>query len=92
MPDHIHLFVAFPEQSQLSPWMKSLKNTLSKTLRGLSVPAPHWQKGYFDHLMRCESSYDSKWEYVRANPVRQKLVTDLSLWPYQGEINHLSFD
>jgi putative transposase len=92
MPDHIHLFVAFSEQDQLSRWVKSLKNTLSKTLRSLGLSAPHWQKGYFDHLMRDETSYDSKWEYVLANPIRQKLVTDSSLWPYQGEINPLSFD
>ena len=92
MPDHIHLVVALPEQAQLSLWMKSLKNTLSKALRSIGISAPHWQKGYFDHLMRDEASYDSKWEYVRANPVRQNLVTDSALWPYQGEINPLSFN
>jgi hypothetical protein len=30
--------------SFLSEWIKSLKNTLSKTLRPMNVPAPHWQK------------------------------------------------
>ena len=36
----------------LSDWMKILKNSLSKTLRGMNIPAPHWQKGFFDHVMR----------------------------------------
>ena len=66
MPDHLHLFVAFGQPvvaaggrrfSPLSEWMKSLKNSLSKSFRGMNVPAPHWQKGFFDHVMRSEESY-----------------------------------
>jgi putative transposase len=91
MPDHIHLFAAFDDRISLSTWMKSLKNYLSKALRELAAHAPHWQKGFFDHLLRSEESYGSKWEYVFHNPVRQQLVSDPTLWPFQGEINALSF-
>jgi len=91
MPDHIHLFAAFDDCASLSDWMKSLKNSLSKTLRESNITAPHWQKGYFDHLLRGEESYGSKWEYVFHNPVRHHLVADPTLWPFQGEINALSF-
>ncbi len=72
--------------SPLSEWMKSLKNSLSKTLRGLNVPAPHWQKGFFDHVMRSEESYSAKWLYVAENPVRKKLADRPEDWPLQGEI------
>ena len=72
--------------SLLSEWMKSLKNSLSKTLRGMNVPAPHWQKGFFDHVMRSEESYSEKWLYVAENPVRKRLVPCPEDWPYQGEI------
>jgi putative transposase len=72
--------------SVLSEWMKSLKNSLSKTLRGMNVPAPHWQKGFFDHVMRSEESYSEKWLYVVENPVRKKLPACVEGWPYQGEI------
>jgi REP element-mobilizing transposase RayT len=75
--------------SLLSEWMKSLKNSLSKTLRGMNVPAPHWQKGFFDHVMRSEESYSQKWLYVAENPVRNKLAGRLEDWPYQGEIYSL---
>lgn len=91
MPDHIHLFTAFEERASLPTWMKSLKNYLSKALRESKIEAPHWQKGYFDHLMRSEESYESKWNYVSHNPVRHHLVSEPSLWPFQGEINPLSF-
>jgi REP element-mobilizing transposase RayT len=72
--------------SPLSEWMKSLKNSLSKTLREMNVPAPHWQKGFFDHVMRSEESYSEKWLYVAENPVRKKLAAEFKDWPYQGEI------
>jgi REP element-mobilizing transposase RayT len=72
--------------SLLSEWMKSLKNSLSKTLRGMSVPAPHWQKGFSDHVMRSEESYFEKWLYVAENPVRKKLAARPDDWPFQGEI------
>ena len=72
--------------SPLSEWIKSLKNSLSKTLRGMNVPAPHWQKGFFDHVMRSEESYSEKWLYVAENSIRKKLVARFEDWPYQGEI------
>lgn len=75
--------------SPLSEWMKSLKNSLSKTLRGMHVHPPHWQKGFFDHALRSEESYSEKWIYVAENPVRQRLVTLPEDWPYQGEIHPL---
>ena len=86
MPDHLHLFVAVEPDKQLSVWMKSLKNSLSKTLRSLAVPSPHWQKGFFDHLLRSAESYSQKWEYVRDNPVREGLVRKWEEWCYSGEI------
>lgn len=90
MPDHLHLFVSLrPGSLRLSAWMKSLKNTLSKTLRVMGKRAPHWQDGFFDHILRSSESYEEKWVYVRANPVRAGLVSQADDWPYQGEIHRL---
>ena len=72
--------------SPLWYWMKSLKNSLSKTLRFMGVPAPHWQKAFFDHVLRSEESYSEKWLYVAENPVRKGLVPRWEDWPFQGEI------
>jgi putative transposase len=60
MPDHLHLFVHLNPTTNLSIWMKSLKNSLSKTLRNLGHSAPHWQKDFFDHVLRNEDSYGAK--------------------------------
>jgi REP element-mobilizing transposase RayT len=92
MPDHLHLFVALdPERTTLSAWVKSLKNHVSKALRGSGEPSPHWQRGFFDHALRSGESYNEKWQYVLQNPVRAKLVSRPEDWPYQGEINPLEY-
>jgi putative transposase len=91
MPDHLHFFVFVPDPVDLSTWVKSLKNTLSRTLRDFA-PSPHWQKGYFDYVLRSDDSYEEKWAYVRMNPVRAGLVADPEKWPFQGEITPLRFD
>ena len=92
MPDHLHAFVVIDdERLTLSGWVKSLKNTVSKTLRAQSIPSPHWQKGFFDHILRSEESYSAKWEYVRENPVRAGLVKDWTAWPFVGEIFDLEY-
>jgi REP element-mobilizing transposase RayT len=92
MPDHLHAFVALDEERlQLSQWVKSLKNALSKELRTQSVLSPHWQKGFFDHVLRSDDSYSEKWDYVRENPVRAGLAKQWSEWPFLGEIFDLEF-
>ncbi len=93
MPDHIHLFVALPAVGITLPrWVGSLRNLVGKRLLKLGIARPHWQEGFFDHLLRSGGSYSQKWEYVRMNPVRAKLCATPDAWPYQGEIVWLPFD
>ena len=92
MPDHIHFFVSIANGTlELSSWIKSLKNSLSKILRTQGTAAPHWQKGFFDHVMRSADSYSLKWDYVRANPIRAGLASSPEAWPYQGQIHDLRY-
>ena len=92
MPDHFHLFVATDDEKiTLSEWVKSLKNAISKTLRLSRVDAPHWQKTFFDHLLRSSDSYSEKWSYVRENPVRAGLVKKAEEWPFLGEVFSLEY-
>ena len=92
MPDHLHLLVSLDDRDvTLSVFMKSLKNALSQTIRAAGTPSPHWQKGFFDHVLRSGESYAQKWNYVRNNPVRAKLVSHPEDWPYLGEIFPLEY-
>ena len=83
MPDHIHLFVSGRRDFSLTQWVRLLKRRLSRVI---SLPESHWQRRFFDHLIRHGESYSEKWEYVRQNPVRAGLVARPEDWPWQGEI------
>lgn len=92
MPDHLHLFVAFPPEGiTLSKWVQSLRTILGKELLRVGFQKPHWQEGFFDHLLRSAESYSEKWDYVRMNPVRAGLCKKPEDWPYQGEIVSIQY-
>jgi putative transposase len=95
MPDHVHLFVRIGPEMTLKRWVSGLKQCLGKSLDAIGnqptqLPGgklkSYWQPGFFDHLLRQGESYGEKWEYVRQNAVRAKLITKPEDWPYQGEI------
>ena len=93
MPDHVHLFVALaPDGLTLVKWVQVLRAVIGKNLLALGVNKPHWQEGFFDHLLRSSESYSQKWDYVRLNPVRAGLSRTPECWAYQGEIISLPFD
>jgi hypothetical protein len=82
----IHAFAALDgERVNLSALMQSLKNVLSKKMRERCVALPHWQRGFFDHVLRSQESAAEKWKYVRENPVRVGLVNDSSEWRYPAK-------
>ncbi len=83
MPDHVHLFVQGGAGFVLSGWIRMLKRSLSQAI---AAGPPHWQEGFFDHLVRHDESYARKWDYVRDNPRRAKLVREEEEWRYQGEV------
>lgn len=84
MPDHIHLFAAPGElQEPLENWIRFWK---SQFTRRHGSKEHRWQSGYWDTRLRRSESYDSKWEYVRNNPVRHGLVSEPDLWPFQGSL------
>jgi putative transposase len=75
MPDHVHLFAAFPiDGITLRSWVQLLRTVMGKTLLRIGIQKPHWQEGFFDHLLRSYESYSQKWEYVRMNPYGQNFV------------------
>ena len=86
MPDHVHLFVQGNLDFVLTQWVRLLKRNLSTVI---PIERPHWQKGFFDHVIRNSDNYAQKWEYVRENPVRAGLVVNFDAWPWQGELVRL---
>jgi len=90
LPDHLHMFVspASANPASLARWMRYWKSIASRDWPDVKEQ-PIWQIGFWDSQIRRGESYDSKWEYVRNNPVRHGLATRAEDWPFQGELNTL---
>ncbi len=86
LPDHLHLFVALPNDVKLGDWVGILKRVLARSVEATGSGKPVWQRGFFDHILRSSESYSQKWNYVRENPVRAGLVSHADDWPYSREI------
>jgi REP element-mobilizing transposase RayT len=92
MPDHVHVFCA-PARSPptpLAPWVRFWKSQAAQ-LWPDPQDAPIWQRDFWDSQLRRGENYHQKWEYVLQNPVRAGLVARPEDWPYQGELNILSW-
>ena len=87
MPDHLHLFAApFDLGFTIETWCTYWKRRFGQAHNNLEW---RWQTSVFHHRLRHGDSYEEKWRYVLANPVRANLVTSSSQWPYQGCIHDL---
>ena len=75
MPNHIHLLVRLtgdgtmgtssPTKSGLPMVIRWLKR---QTTRRCGIPL--WQRGYYDHIIRDETDYLTRWNYIDTNPAR----------------------
>jgi len=92
MPDHLHLFCAprqFPP-TDLKAWMQFWRNDCTRKWPHV-VEKPIWQPDFFDRQLRSGESYHQKWLYLSENPIKKGLVKKPEDWPYQGELNILSW-
>ena len=90
MPDHIHMFAAATAlEIEFKNWVKYWKSIFTKRHK---VTDHDWQTDDWDTRMRTALQYEEKWEYVRFNAVRHKLVEDPEDWPFQGALNELRWD
>ena len=92
MPDHVHLFCTpgcWPP-TPLKQWVQCWR---ANATRGWPHPQekPIWQRDFFDRQLQSGESYRAKWSYLRENPVKAGLVPRADDWPYQGELNVLSW-
>ena len=76
MPNHIHFILSIcgeggpsrtpaPTNARLPAFLSAWKRLTNKKA-GFSL----WQRGYYDHIIRCEADYLRIWQYMDENPVR----------------------
>lgn len=90
MQDHIHLFAGPGDQQvSLEGWVRYWKSLFTKRHGNRNH---RWQVDHWDKRIRSAELYRRKWEYVRGNPVRHRLVESAQDWPYQGQVYRLGWD
>ncbi|MFH1748457.1 MAG: class I tRNA ligase family protein [Planctomycetota bacterium] len=79
MPDHVHLLIT-PLEKQTGVWwsigdlMHSIKSFTAKRINELRGTAGTvWQREYFDRIVRNQSDFEEKWNYIVTNPERRGL-------------------
>jgi REP element-mobilizing transposase RayT len=77
MPDHLHALVSCPRDEDLTKLVTAWKRF---TARETGIV---WQKGFFDHRLRADESFEEKAQYIRQNPVRKGLTATPETWPHQ---------
>ncbi|QJW98214.1 transposase [Frigoriglobus tundricola] len=74
MPNHVHLLVSFPSETQMLAQCESWKHyTAVRLNKALGRKGRFWQVDGFDHLVRSDQQFDVLRDYIATNPVRAKL-------------------
>ena len=81
MPDHVHWVVSPVENRDLS--VGDFSHGFKRMFRRRLGPQPwEWQHGCFGRLLRSDEDLQSKWTYVKDNPVRHGFAERAEDWPY----------
>jgi putative transposase len=83
MPDHLHLLLTPGSTTTLEKAMQLIKGGSSFEIhsrRGHKMGI--WQAGFHEWTIRDARDFENKAGYIRANPVRAKLVERAEDWPY----------
>lgn len=92
LPDHMHCIIELPNgDTDFSTRWRLIKTEFSKSLprtERLSAVRQRrgergvWQRRYWEHLIKDETDYQAHMDYVHINPVKHRLVSRVSDWPY----------
>jgi putative transposase len=85
MPNHVHMLMTPTPGTSLESILKPLKSFTSLEIhKQLGGQGRLWQADYFDRLMRDLGHFDRTALYIEWNPVKAKLCTDKTHWPYSS--------
>ena len=87
MPDHFHALVSPTKDREVR--ITQFSAGLKRFVRSQTNADWKWQDGVFDRLLRRDEFAESKWFYIRENPVRAGLVERRQDWPYLLEYEEL---
>src|SRR6266576_6345062 len=85
MPNHIHFLATRLETQTLAGIMQSFKSLTShKANQLLGRKGTFWMADYFDRYIRNAEHFANTVRYIESNPVKARLCTKPSDWPYSS--------
>jgi putative transposase len=83
MPDHVHAVVELGAAQTLAGVMHAFGTFTAREINRIQGRrGPVWQRGFYDHQIRDDTSYERHLRYVAQNPVRKGFVEDWERWPW----------
>ncbi|HEY4613318.1 MAG TPA: transposase [Bacteroidota bacterium] len=88
MPDHCHLLLR--GNSDESDVLLAVKYFKQKSGYWFSKHSPqvHWQKDFYDHILRSEKEAPKQINYILNNPVRKEMTVDWKAYSFKGSTIH----
>jgi len=86
MPEHVHLLVNEPPRILLAQFLKAIKQTASRKLRGSRKK--FWQNRYYDSNVRGEKARSAVIRYIHRNPVTRGLVAKPEDWHWSSFLHY----
>ena len=88
MPDHAHVLLS--GTGDASEVLKAMNMFKQKSGFWLSQNHPHvhWQKDYFDQVIRDDKAKEEMMRYILNNPVKMGIVKHWREYPYKGSTIH----
>ena len=83
MPDHVHLLL---KDKDIVDFVRLFKGRLAPLARRLEHGPALWQSSFYDHALREEESLEKVACYIWRNPVRSRIVSCASAYPWNGSL------
>ncbi len=98
LPEHFHMIITPKVVSEYPKIISSIKYNFTKRyILDKAMEQSHsrykhklkavWQKRYYEHTIRDEEDYYRCMEYIRINPIKHKLVSNLKDWEFSSFYN-----
>ena len=93
LPDHLHCLWTLPVgDSDYAHRWRLIKSRCSRSLNeaGLTLQRNRkgeynlWQRRFWEHTIRDDSDFETHVNYIHYNPVKHKLVSRVTDWPYSS--------
>jgi putative transposase len=93
LPDHLHTILTLPAgDPDFSNRLRRIKGRFTRSVvaAGVPVSSDHrgeyslWQKRFWEYTIRDDRDFERCVDYIHYNPVKHRLVSTPSEWPYSS--------